>query len=50
MGFGLSSAPATFSHVMNFILNGLNWDITLAFLDDVIVLGRSFEDHLQNLR
>ena len=42
MGFGLCNAPATFSQVMNLIFHGLNWDISLAFLDDVIVLGTSF--------
>ena len=49
MGFGLCNAPATFSRVMDLILSGLNWNISLAFLDDVIVLGRTFDDHLHNL-
>nr|XP_054762021.1 uncharacterized protein LOC129268495 [Lytechinus pictus] len=35
---------------MDLILRGLNWDIVLAFLDDVVVLGKSFEDHMNNLR
>ena len=50
MGFGLCNAPATFSRVMNLVLRGLNWDIALAFLDDVVVLGSSFTDHVKNLR
>ena len=50
MPFGLCNAPATFSRAMNLILRGLNWDIVLAFLDDVIVLGKDFQDHLGNLR
>ena len=49
MGFGLCNAPATFSRVMNLVLRGLTWDIALAFLDDVVVLGTSFSDHLENL-
>ncbi|XP_063963171.1 uncharacterized protein LOC135156056 [Lytechinus pictus] len=50
MGFGLCNAPATFSRAMNLILRGLNWDIALAFLDDVVVLGTSFSDHVTNIR
>ncbi|XP_041466120.1 uncharacterized protein LOC121416727 [Lytechinus variegatus] len=50
MGFGLCNAPATFSRAMNLILRGLTWEIALAFLDDVLVLGKSFEEHLKNLR
>lgn len=49
MGFGLTNAPATFSRVVNLILRGLTWKTGLAFLDDILVLGNSFEDHLQNL-
>ena len=49
IGFGLCNAPATFSRAMDLILRGLTWEIVLAFLDDVIVLGTSFQDHLRNL-
>ena len=49
MGFGLCNAPATFSRAMDLVLRGLNWDVVLAFLDDIVVLGRSFQDHLNNL-
>jgi hypothetical protein len=35
---------------MNLVLRGLTWSIVLAFLDDALVLGRDFEDHLANLR
>ena len=50
MGFGLCGAPATFSRAMNLILRGLTWKTVLAFLDDILVLGTSFSDHLKNLR
>ena len=50
MGFGLCNAPATFSRAMNFILRGLTWEVALAFLDDVLVLGKNFEEHSHNLR
>ena len=49
MGFGLCNAPATYARVMNLVLRGLTWKTVLAFLDDILVLGTSFENHLQNL-
>ena len=49
MAFGLCNSPATYSRVMNLCLRGLSWKIVLAFLDDVLVLGKSFHDHLVNL-
>jgi hypothetical protein len=32
------------------VLRGLNWKVVLAFLDDILVLGKDFEGHLANLR
>ena len=49
MSFGLCNAPSTFTRVMNLVLHGLHWRTVLAFLDDVLVLGRNFGDHLKNL-
>ncbi|KAK3084013.1 hypothetical protein FSP39_006719 [Pinctada imbricata] len=49
MSFGLTNAPSTFSRVMNLVLRGLHWKTVLAFLDDVLVLGHDFEDHIENL-
>lgn len=50
MPFELSNAPATFQHLMDFILVGLNWPHCLVYLDSVIVLRRSFSEHLENLQ
>ena len=50
MPFGLCNAPATFQRLMDFVLAGLNWAHCLVYLNDVIVLGRSFSEHLQNLQ
>ena len=47
--FGLCNGPATFQQLMNILLAGIQWQSCLVYLDDIIVLGRSFEEHLQNL-
>ncbi len=35
---------------MELVLAGLRWHACLAYLDDIIVFGRTFEEHLQRLR
>ena len=50
MSFGLCGPPATYARMMNMVLRGLTWNIVLAFLDDILVMGKSFEDHMSNLR
>ena len=50
MPFGLCNAPATFQRAMACCLEGLNWEIALCFLDDVIVFAKTFEEHLERLR
>lgn len=49
MPFGLCYAPATFQRVIEQALNGLQWQVTVLYLDDIIVVGRDFEEHLNNL-
>lgn len=49
MGFGMTNSPATFSRVISLVLRGLTWKTMLAFLDDILVMGMNFEDHLKNL-
>lgn len=50
MPFGLCNAPATFERLMEFVLRGLTWKTCLVYLDDVMVMGRNFEEHLRNLQ
>ena len=49
MPFGLTNAPATFQRAMNSILNGLNWQDCLVYLDDVIVFASSLPEHNRRL-
>ena len=50
MPFGLCNAPSTFQRLMELVLSGLCWEICLIYLDDVIVFGRNWDEHLQRLR
>ena len=34
---------------MDMVLAGLHWSHCLVYIDDVIVLGRTFQDHLSNI-
>lgn len=49
MPFGLCNAPATFQRLMDVVLSGLLWRTCLVYMDDIIVFGRSFEEHMDNL-
>ena len=49
MPFGLCNAPATFRHLMRIVLNGIEWNGVLAYLDDIIVYGRNFAEHISVL-
>lgn len=49
MPFGLCNAPATFERLMERVLKGLHWRTCLVYLDDIIIMGKDFDDHLKNL-
>ena len=49
MPFGLATATATFQRAMEIALAGLQWYSCLIYLDDVIVLWSSFDEHLSRL-
>ena len=50
MPFGLCNAPATFERLMETVLCGLQWDICLIYLDDIIVFSKTFEEMTENLQ
>lgn len=47
MPMGLSTVCATFQRLMELILQGLNWQ---TYLDDIVVFGSSFAEHLQRVQ
>ena len=49
MPFGLCNSPATFQRLIELVLSGLQWNCCLIYLDDVIVFGRSFDEHTKRL-
>ncbi|GBM00252.1 Retrovirus-related Pol polyprotein from transposon 17.6 [Araneus ventricosus] len=49
MPFRLCNAPATFERLMETVLRGLSSEACLVYLDDIIIVGRTFEEHLNNL-
>ena len=47
--FGLSNAPAVFQRLLNMVMQDLTWEACLVFLDDIIVISSTFEQHLERL-
>ena len=45
--FGVSSAPAIFQRIMDNLLQGIPQ--VCVYLDDILVTGKSTEEHLKNL-
>ena len=50
MPLGLCNALATFQHLMDCVLAGLQWSSCLVYIDDVIIIRRSFDEHLHRLQ
>lgn len=50
MPFGLCNAPATFQRLMDRVLSGLQWEICLVYLDDIIVPSETLEQMILRLR
>ena len=50
MPFGLSSAVATFSRTMNFVLQHIPKSYCLVYLDDIIVFSNTIAEHCNHLQ
>lgn len=48
--FGSMTSPAVFERLMERVFAGLTFVSLLIYLDDIIVFGRTFDIHLQNLK
>ena len=46
----LTNTPSTFERLMETVLAGLQYNICLVFLDDIIVYGSSFEEEISRLK
>ena len=49
MPFGLCNGPAMFQRLMNLSLSGMLWSECLVYLDNIIIFGCTFEEHLCHL-
>ena len=50
MPFGLTNAPATFQAHINEVLRGLLDLICVAYLDDIMIFSRTYEEHVSHVR
>ena len=49
MPMGLTNSPTTFQRLMELALRGLQWHTCLIYLDDIVVFGKTFDEHLQRV-
>ena len=49
MSYGLRNGPATFQRMMSLVLRGLEHDICLLYIDDILVFSGNFDRHLHDL-
>jgi len=50
MSFGLCNAGSTFQRVMDMALNGLNFNMCLVYIDNIIVFSITVEEHIDRLK
>lgn len=50
MPFRLTNSPSTFERLMEDVLQGLQWEECLLYLDDIIVPGSTFNQTLEKLK
>ena len=47
---GIDGSPNTFQSLMEHVLVGLTWNITVPYLDDFIVCSKTPEEHIKRLQ
>jgi len=50
MPFGLKNAPATYTRLMDAVLNGLLGKFVINYLDDAVIYSETWEEHLEHLK
>ena len=49
MPFGLNNVASTFQRTMELALSNLQWITCLIYIDDIIVFGKTFEQHMSRV-
>jgi len=49
MPFGMVNAPSIFSELMNAVLRGIQYKFAIAYLDDILIYSKTFEEHLEHI-
>ena len=50
MSMGLTASPNTFQSLLEHVLVGLMWNITVPYLDDCIIFSKTPEEHIKRLQ
>ena len=47
--FGLCNSPSSFQRLMDIVLGDAKFNFAMAYMDDVVIFSKSFEEHLTHL-
>ena len=50
MPMGLTGSPKIFQSLMEQVLAGLTWNVTVPYLDDCIIFSKTPEEHIERLQ
>ncbi|MCP4491083.1 MAG: hypothetical protein GY820_27770 [Gammaproteobacteria bacterium] len=50
MPFGLQQAPGIFSMALEQVLNGIQYQFAISYLDDILVFSENMDDHIKHLQ